>query len=144
MKKKILGIGLLAIAVVCLVFSILCFNMEFKGSGSYESYESYGGDAYTGIQNASAQTANNVRALSYDIAEIGNALTTCVGYGFVVVTLTFVAVGLYYLLGGSTTKKEVVVASAMEMPNNTCQQCGEVTPEGVAFCTKCGTAMCEN
>lgn len=32
--------------------------------GSYESSLSYGGDAYTGIQNAAAQTANNVRALA--------------------------------------------------------------------------------
>lgn len=35
-------------------------------TGSYESYFEYGGDAYTGIQNASAQAANNIS----DLAEI--------------------------------------------------------------------------
>ena len=35
-------------------------------TGSWESNSSYGGDAYTGIQNAAAQTANNVQ----DLAEI--------------------------------------------------------------------------
>lgn len=33
-------------------------------TGSVELNERYGGDAYTGIQNAAAQTANNVRQLT--------------------------------------------------------------------------------
>ena len=32
--------------------------------GYYESSYTYGGDAYTGIQNAAAQTANNTRYLA--------------------------------------------------------------------------------
>ena len=35
-----------------------------KDVGYYEASSAYGGDAYTGIQNAAAQTANNVKALS--------------------------------------------------------------------------------
>jgi len=35
-------------------------------TGYWESSQSYGGDAYTGIQNAAAQTANNVQ----DLAEV--------------------------------------------------------------------------
>ena len=32
-----------------------------SSTGSWEASNSYGGDAYTGIQNAAAQTANNVK-----------------------------------------------------------------------------------
>ena len=51
--------------VFCIILSILAFVLAFvvfgKGVGSYESSKSYGGDAYTGIQNAAAQSANNVQ-----------------------------------------------------------------------------------
>ena len=45
---------------------ILGFVVSGMSTGSWESSSSYGGDAYTGIQNAAAQTANNVQ----DLAEI--------------------------------------------------------------------------
>ena len=64
-KKKVFGIGLLVIAVVCLVFSILCFNMEFDNSGSYEIYKTYGADFYTDVQHAAAHAANAVEDLAY-------------------------------------------------------------------------------
>lgn len=41
--------------------SISCFNAD---TGDYVSRESYGGDAYTGIQHAAAETGQNVRALA--------------------------------------------------------------------------------
>lgn len=47
--------------IVSVVLSIICFIM---GSGSYEIDITYGGDAYTGIQNAAAQTARNVQSLA--------------------------------------------------------------------------------
>ena len=42
------------------------YSSEIKGmgTGSGASYETYGGDAYTGIQNASAQVSHNVCDLS--------------------------------------------------------------------------------
>ncbi|MBQ4556419.1 MAG: hypothetical protein IJA60_02065 [Clostridia bacterium] len=43
---------------------ILSFVMYGTYAGSHESYLSYGGDAYTGIQNAGACAANNVKALT--------------------------------------------------------------------------------
>ena len=50
----ILGLfsGLLSV-----IFGIVTYGM---GAGSFESSRSYGGDAYTGIQNAAAQSANNI------------------------------------------------------------------------------------
>ena len=39
----------------------------------------YGGDAYTGIQNAAAQTANNVHALTFTVQTAASALLTVFG-----------------------------------------------------------------
>ena len=64
MLRKML-LGLTGIASV--VLSIVCFCFS---TGGYESSYTYGGDAYTGIQNAAAQTANNVSYLG-DIAKFG-------------------------------------------------------------------------
>lgn len=59
MKIKQLLFTLVGIASS--ILGIVCFDMS---SGSYEYNSTYGGDAYTGIQNAAAQTANNVHALA--------------------------------------------------------------------------------
>ena len=51
-------------AIVSVVFGIIIKAKHFAYYGAlYETAESYGGDAYTGIQNAAAQTADNVLAL---------------------------------------------------------------------------------
>ena len=51
--KQIL-FGLVGLAAT--VLSIVCFTLD---TGSYELGKTYGGDAYTGIQQAAAQAANN-------------------------------------------------------------------------------------
>ena len=70
-KKKgklpcILGMVSGALSVI---FGLVMTGMSI---GYWESAKSYGGDAYTGIQNAAAQTANNVQDLA-DIAMNGFA-----------------------------------------------------------------------
>lgn len=65
-RKNIRVIGILA-GVLSIVLAIVVFCAP---DGYWESSERYGGDAYTGIQNAAAQTANNVNDLAY-IARIG-------------------------------------------------------------------------
>lgn len=62
-------IGGIISGILSVIFGIIMFT---KNVGYYESSSSYGGDAYTGIQNAAAQTANNVKALS-EIAKMGFA-----------------------------------------------------------------------
>lgn len=47
--------------IISIWLSIQCFNMD---AGETCSCSTYGGDAFTGIQNAGALTAKNVRALS--------------------------------------------------------------------------------
>lgn len=46
--------------LLSIIFSFIIF---FMSNGYFELSERYGGDAYTGIQNAAAQTANNVQDL---------------------------------------------------------------------------------
>lgn len=58
MHKKLLKIFGIILGVLTIVLAFVVFS---KGVGYYESNMSYGGDAYTGIQNAAAQTANNVK-----------------------------------------------------------------------------------
>lgn len=72
---KIAKKGSRIVAYICGLFSglasivlgIVSFCLD---TGSYLHYESYGGDAYTGIQHASAGAGNNVRALA-DIVKFG-------------------------------------------------------------------------
>lgn len=55
-----------------IVSAILGFGVFGLKTGGHEYFESYGGDAYTGIQNAAARTANNVQCLA-DIVKYGIA-----------------------------------------------------------------------
>ena len=55
---------------ISVIFGVVTLTLD---SGSWENSRSYGGDAYTGIQNAAAQTANNVQALA-DIVKYGIGL----------------------------------------------------------------------
>lgn len=73
-------IGGIISGILSIIFGIITFG---KDVGYYESSASYGGDAYTGIQNAAAQTANNVRALS----EIVNT-----GLGFILIAIGLIAI----------------------------------------------------
>lgn len=66
MKKGINIVGIIS-GVLSIIFSFVVKGMPI---GLYEFSETYGGDAYTGIQNAAAQTAVNVYYLA-DIVRTG-------------------------------------------------------------------------
>lgn len=91
-QNKLLGIlgklacipGILSGVLSC-IFGLAMFGMD---SGSYEMSVTYGGDAYTGIQNAAAQTANNIQ----DLGDL-----TKVGFGFLLLILGFLAI--WYFVG---------------------------------------------
>lgn len=61
-------IGLLS-GILSAILGFVVFGLD---TGSWENPSSYGGDAYTGIQNAAAQTANNVQDLT-EIIKFGVA-----------------------------------------------------------------------
>lgn len=59
--KKIVSMAGAATGALSVIFS---FMVIAKDVGSFENNSAYGGDAYTGIQNAAAQTAVNVYYLN--------------------------------------------------------------------------------
>lgn len=71
------------IGIVAIVLAIICSGADV---GYYENSQVYGGDAYTGIQQAAAQTANNVKYLA-EIVRFGFAAVLavagliCIAYG---------------------------------------------------------------
>lgn len=77
--KKILLMALGGIAI------ILGIVLLAKDTGPYSSYERYGGDAYTGIQHASVDTARSVQRLS-EIVQLGLGSILIVGGAALIVT----------------------------------------------------------
>ena len=58
MKNNVLIIGF--IGLIILEISMISYSEDSSNAGRSASSETYGGDAYTGIQQAAATTANNV------------------------------------------------------------------------------------
>ncbi len=58
MKNNVLIIGF--ISLIILGISMISYSEDSSNAGRSASSETYGGDAYTGIQQAAATTANNV------------------------------------------------------------------------------------
>ena len=137
---KLLGGLFLIIAIVSIVFAIVCFNMEV---GNTEWFETYGGDAYTGIQNAAAQTANNVIKTNTCIKTIG-------GFAFIIIGLAFGSIGISFVSNSkneentennnlsSTAKCESVNSdSTINNKQYTCPSCGRLVLYGTQFCPSC-------
>lgn len=61
MNNLIRKIGFAVSGLASLILGIVCYCLD---AGLYEYNERYGGDAYTGIQNAAARTARNVSDLA--------------------------------------------------------------------------------
>lgn len=59
--KRLFSLCAIAVGILAIVFATHCFNPDISYYISYVRHETYGGDAYTGIQNAAADTANNIR-----------------------------------------------------------------------------------
>ena len=100
MKKKIVAIILICVAVVSLALGIVSMT-KISGhfyTGKYVSRQTYGGDAYTGIQNAAADTAWNVEAGNEILNKIYDAV--CFGFGalLLVIGLALIGVGVCCLL----------------------------------------------
>ncbi len=152
---KLLKIFCLVLGVVSLIFALTVFSGSV---GYYESSKSYGGDAYTGIQNAAAQSANNILYL-------GETIRTALG-AFLLVQ------GLCLLLGGLCIRKapkETLVQPMYAQPQPVqpmyaqpqpvqpvqpaqpvfqqaqptlwaCPRCGNTNAAEHRFCQNCGNA----
>lgn len=84
----------------CLVFwgivALSCSSTSYY-SGEYAEHHYYGGDAYTGMQNAAATTANNVDNLG-DTVEEGFSSIEGIMAGILIITGGyFISTGIYCL-----------------------------------------------
>ncbi len=89
MAQKFRAIVLIVIGVIAIGLSIKCFTIDEL---DYETRSMYGGDAYTGIQNAAAMTSRNVKELA-EIVKFG------FGSVLFVMGLTLVGFGLTTPMG---------------------------------------------
>lgn len=87
MNKKVFGGMCIFLAVVSVIFAVVSFTLS---DGYFTTYESYGGDAYTGIQQAAADTARNVLYMHDSICTIS-------GLAFILVALILGSVGIGFI-----------------------------------------------
>ena len=98
MNKKVLGVLFIMVAIASIVFAILSFD---GFGGNSVGAKTYGGDAYTGIQNAAAQTANNVNSLNSTVQRIG-------GYAFILIGGILASIGVACLVGNKKIEKKPI------------------------------------
>lgn len=106
MKKAVSVIGIIN-GILSFIFAYYVNSMD---TGKFISRESYGGDAYTGIQNAAANSGNNIQELCM-LVQSGFT------YFFIVFGIAMIVFGLYCMFG-NTDKKNV---TAIEIPANNVQ-----------------------
>ena len=97
--NRFLGIGLLLVGIAAVVFAILCGTwasnvQSYVSWCDYVSFETYGGDAYTGIQNAAAETANNLVGLNRSLVFMGRMMLNCVALLFWIIAAILIIVGI--------------------------------------------------
>ena len=96
LNKKGLALVLLIVAFVALVFSVICFAQDTSYSkGATESNISYGGDAYTGIQNAAAQGATNSYYTNRALQDFATTVKVISGFFFLLVAVVSGLSALY-------------------------------------------------
>ena len=78
--NAIAALGGIVSGILSFIFGIIMFAQE---TGYMEYDKQYGGDAYTGIQNAAAQTASNVKNL---------AEATKNGFAFLLIVIGLIAI----------------------------------------------------
>ena len=114
--NKLFSKILVAIGVVAVVFAFICFFAKVDYDyGSYTSMHTYGGDAYTGIQNAAANTGNNIRYLNQNLEDMTKSLQVCFGFVLLVTGLIVLWIGLKDCL---TKKQEEVVKESSNSINS--------------------------
>ena len=97
----------MVIGIVAIVLSIRCYTIDEM---DYETRSMYGGDAFTGIQNAAATTSRNVKELA-EIVQFG------FGSVLLVMGLTLVGFSLTTPIGSQKEKTEQVSSVSEATPN---------------------------
>ena len=115
--QSLRGIGILAGIIAIITMFISLFDSV--------DFISYGGDAYTGIQNAAAQAANNILDFSFWL--------------FLFFGAAFLSVGTTLIRFGKAEMQEKgPQTEATATPCYYCPKCGASITQNTAVCEKCG------
>lgn len=107
-KNNLPGIALICIGILSIILAISCLNKTYGFDIlGWVKHETYGGDAYTGIQNATATTANYIHALHSDAQILATILQT--GFGDILLIGGFVITlyGIHQILKNKTTEPKL-------------------------------------
>lgn len=90
--------GVLSVIFAIILFAGSGINVKDMDTGTYSSYNYYGGDAYTGIQHAAADTSRNVQSLA-SIVKTGfqNISQSGMGYLLLIIGIWLIAYSLHTL-----------------------------------------------
>ena len=114
----IFSIAIIAVGVLAIVFAVLSLFSGSNNSLYTMDFERYGGDAYTGIQNAAARTANNIYHLNKNLI----SMFSIFGYGLMVVGLLVVLYGAKKLLNTVLASKKTTAIETSAQANSTKNQ----------------------
>lgn len=129
-KKKILDlvmpIGLILAGIACIIFAIealtgVWFEQVAFGA-NWVDYKYYGGDAYTGIQQAVADTANNVLLLHYNFSQFiqdMNGFFVAFGAMFLVAGIIIILIGTNKTIKVFTNKESIQAVDLINKEDST-------------------------
>ena len=141
--KKALGGCLTVVGFLAIIFAVVCWTMNVSfGEGTSVAQHTYGGDAYTGIQNAAAETANNIQTLNRNISELADVISNCMGYLLFTMGVTLFLIGAVMILKGEE-KVTTFVTTVPQTASNAkrCSLCGRPVSQYDANCPYCGGKM---
>ena len=121
-------------AISVIIVGLIIFAMGLVGLGWFTfeetDYMKYGGDAYTGIQNAAADTANNV-------AKACTVLCSAIGF----ITSSFGAVFLNYFKMKEFEYIELNKKGSEGKQTYQCSKCKALVSYGAKKCDNCGSRL---
>lgn len=143
--KKIAAILFVIVGILSICLAISAYDMS---TGNYEYNESYGGDAYTGIQNAAAQGANNTIKVAEAITFASGSVLLVAGFAMIVVGVNTWPAAEVDLTRMSARFKTAPVEQTEEAAPEPaakemicCPNCGSSQEKSAGFCGSCGTRL---
>lgn len=147
MMKKVISILGTITGAISVVLSFVIFDMNV---GAYEVSHTYGGDAYTGIQNAAAQTANNIIKVS-EILKFGFGCVLLIGgLSLVLFSIKSLITEIQCNNAKSNGSSQPIYQNNINTPENSstapvsvqfwyCDKCNQKNPSSLKYCANCST-----
>ena len=121
--QKFLSLGLICIATLAIVFAVICWGANpCIWETKYVSKEMYGGDAYTGIQNAAADTANNIKYLDLNLQYAAEFFAESMGYVFCIVGLLLLCIGISKAINAFKKEVPTIISNTQDTAINVKQE----------------------